>query len=191
MLELIPLLLLAIGLSAACGFRVFLPPLVLGVLGHLGVIDLRPELAWLAGWPALTVLLTASAVESLAYFVPWLDHLLDVLMAPVAVIAGTLLSAALFDAYDPAVKWSLALIAGGGASALARSGSSGLRALSTVTTGGFANFLVAGAETVGAVGMTILAVMFPVLALMIIGTMVMAAIVLLRRVRRVGLARGR
>lgn len=184
MLELIPLVLLAVGLSAACGFRVFLPPLVLGVLGHLGIIELRPELSWLAGWPALSVLLIASAFESLAYFVPWLDHMLDVLMAPAAVLAGTLLSAALFDAYDPAVKWSLALIAGGGASALVRAGSSGLRAVSTVTTGGLANFLVAGIETFGAVGMAMLAVMLPFLALAIVAGLVMASIAVLRRIRR-------
>ena len=45
---------MGIGLAAAVGFRVFLPPFVLGVATTLGLIDLPGSLDWLGSPIAIT-----------------------------------------------------------------------------------------------------------------------------------------
>src|SRR5580698_7145013 len=108
-------LLMGVGLSAACGFRVFVPLLVFSVASHTGHFQPPSSLEWLGSTPALVALGVATVVEVLGYMVPWLDHLLDVLAVPAAIAAGTVLTSGMLGDASPSLRWSLALIAGGGA----------------------------------------------------------------------------
>ena len=85
---------LGLGLATAAGLRVFLPLFGAGLGAHFGYIELNPGFSWLGGTTALIALGTAAAAEVLAYYVPWLDHALDVIATPAAVGAGILASAA-------------------------------------------------------------------------------------------------
>src|SRR5438874_3598888 len=85
-----------IGLAAACGFRVFVPLLVVSIAALSGHLHLLPSFQWLGTYPALLALSVATALEIGGYYIPWLDHLLDTIATPAAVIAGTLLSASIF-----------------------------------------------------------------------------------------------
>jgi hypothetical protein len=159
---------LGIGLAAATGFRVFVPLLLAGLAARYGDLPLSDHFAWLAGTPALVMLGTAAAVETLAYYVPGVDHLLDVLAGPASVVAGIVASAAVMTDLPPAVLWPVAIVAGGGVAGLTKGGAALMRAKSGVATGGLANPLVATAETAGAVGMALAAIAVPVLALAIV-----------------------
>src|SRR4029453_10700721 len=79
---------LGIGLAAATGFRVFIPLLVAGLAARAGWLPLTESFAWLHSTPALVALGTAAVLETLAFYIPGLDHLLDVLAGPLAVVAG-------------------------------------------------------------------------------------------------------
>jgi hypothetical protein len=92
--------------------------------------------AWLGTPSALIMLSVAALVEVLAYTIPVIDNLLDVVSAPAAFIAGTILSAAVMTGMPPMVKWTAAVIAGGGVAGLMRGSIGVLRAHSTVLTGG-------------------------------------------------------
>src|SRR6185295_9558625 len=70
---------LGVGLAAATGFRVFLPLLIAAIAARAGVLPLTDGFAWLASTPALVTLATAAALETLAYYIPGVDHALDVL----------------------------------------------------------------------------------------------------------------
>ena len=59
--------LLGIGLSAACGFRIFVPFLVVGIAARTGHVTLGPSFAWMATTPALIALGVATAFEIAAY----------------------------------------------------------------------------------------------------------------------------
>ncbi len=157
---------IGVGLAAACGFRIFLPCLVLSASSMAGLVELSPGFAWLAGWPALACFTAAALVELAAYLVPWLDNLLDGLAGPLAVIAGILLSAAVIRELDPLFKWSLALIAGGGPAAGIQFMTTAWRGLSLAGTGGLANPLVSAVEAGGAVSLSLLAVFLPLAALL-------------------------
>jgi hypothetical protein len=108
---------LGVGLSlaAASGFRVFVPMLALSIAANTGHLELSPGFQWLGSWPAVAALGTATAVEVAAYYVPWLDNLLDAIATPAALVAGTVVTAAALGDANPMLRWSLAAVAGGGA----------------------------------------------------------------------------
>ena len=159
---------LGIGLSAACGFRIFVPFLLVGIAARTGHLALGDSFAWMASTPALIVLGVATVFEIAAYYVPWLDHALDVLASPSAVVAGVVMTASVVTGLDPMLKWTLALIAGGGIAATVQALTVGTRKVSLLTTGGLANPVVSTAELAGSVGLVILAIALPLLAFAVV-----------------------
>ncbi len=151
-----------IGVAAACGFRVFVPLLALGLAGRANVLPLNDSFAMLSSMPALVALGTAATLEVGAYYVPWLDNLLDLAAAPAAVIAGILASAAVLTDLPPVLTWGIALIGGGGAAGILHGATSLLRLKSTAVTGGVANPVLSTGELVGAVVTSALALLVPV-----------------------------
>lgn len=155
-----------IGLAAATGFRVFLPLFGLSLSAKFLGFHLSPELTWLMSPVALMTLGVATFMEIGAYYIPWVDNILDTIATPAAAIAGTLAAGAVFVGVDdPVIKWGLALIAGGGVSSLVQVGTVATRAASTATTGGVANPIVATGEWVSALLLTALSIFAPVLGM--------------------------
>src|SRR3974377_2070122 len=109
---------LGVGLAAATGFRVFLPMLIVSGAAYIGHLPLSDSFAWLGAGPALTILSVAALAEILAYYVPGVDNLLDTLATPAALVAGTVVSAAVMTDVPAMVKWTAAIIAGGGVAGL-------------------------------------------------------------------------
>jgi hypothetical protein len=141
---------LGVGLAAATGFRVFLPMFVVSGAAYAGHLALGESFAWLGTPAALTMLGAAALAEILAYYVPGVDNLLDALATPAAFVAGTVVSAAVMTDLPPMVKWTAAVIAGGGVAGLTQGVTATLRAQSTVLTGGLGNLVIATAELGGA-----------------------------------------
>jgi hypothetical protein len=158
---------IGLGLSAACGFRVFVPLLVASIAAHTGYLTLAPGFEWVGTTQALYAFATATLLEILAYYVPWLDNALDALATPAAVMAGMLIGAAVFTDLPPFLKWSLAIIAGGAAAGMVQGATSLLRLKSTALSGGLANPVVSTLELVGSFVMAIVALMVPVVALLL------------------------
>lgn len=174
---------LGVGLAAASGFRVFVPPLVLGIAQRLGapLTDAVPD--WIGSWPALIAFGSAAVVEIGAYYVPWLDNALDTVATPAAVIAGILLTGLVLGELPPVIGWSLAVIAGGSAAAVTQAATVTTRVFSTGTTGGLANFLVSTAEALLAVSIAVLAVLIAPAVLIAIALSVVWLVRSLRRRR--------
>ncbi len=175
---------LGLGLSAACGFRVFVPLLVLGVSQHLGWVSVGPGWEWLGGTPTLVVLSVATALEIGAYFIPWLDNLLDTLAGPAAVVAGAVASAALIVEMDPLLHWSVAIIGGGSAAGATQAATTLIRGASTGTTGGVLNPVVASAEAATAMTLSLTAILAPFLTVIAVGLFLILVAVLVSRRRK-------
>lgn len=156
-------LVIGIGLSAACGFRIFVPLLGVSMASMAGHLQLSPGFEWIATLPALLAFASATVLEVGAYYVPWIDNLMDAAATPAAITAGTVLTASLVGDVSPLLQWSLAAIAGGGAAGVVQFGTVITRGASSTTTGGLGNFAVATMELVGAVVTTILAILLPIL----------------------------
>ena len=159
---------LGVGLAAATGLRVFLPLLIAALAARYGNLPLNDSFAWLASTPALLTLASATVLETLAYYVPGIDHALDVVASPATVAAGAVVSAAVMTDIPPAVMWPVAIIAGGGIAGLTKGSTALVRAKSAAVTGGLANPVVATAETLGASGIAILAIVVPIVCIVLV-----------------------
>ena len=106
-------------------------------------------------------------LEILAYYVPWLDNLMDTIASPAAMLAGGAMVYSTLGDTSPIVQWTLSIIAGGGVSGTIQIGTVSVRALSTMTTGGIANPLVSTAEAGACIFCTVLAILLPILALLL------------------------
>lgn len=175
---------LGIGLAAACGFRVFVPLLVLSVAARYGYVPLAGGWDWLATTPATIAFASATVLEVAGYYIPWFDHLLDTIATPAAVVAGMVTSASILGDLPPLLKWTSVVIGGGGAAALVQGSTVALRAGSGVATAGLANPVVASVELFGATATAILAIALPVLALLVAVAFVAVLFRLSRRVLR-------
>src|SRR6185369_15162356 len=125
-----------IGLSAACGFRVFVPLLIMSIASLSGHLTLASSFQWIGTYPAI--------------------------------IAGTIVTSSMLINMDPFLKWTLAVMAGGGVAGVVQSGTILTRAASTTTTGGLGNPLVATAELALSIFTSILALVLPILAALLV-----------------------
>jgi hypothetical protein len=170
-------LFLGIGLSASCGFRVFVPLLVANVASLTGYLPVNAGFEWMGSWVAFGVLFVATLMEIGAYYIPWLDNLLDSIALPVAFVAGTLLTTSVLGESSPLLRWVLGLIVGGGSAGVVQAGTSLIRLGSTATTGGLGNPVVATIENVLATVFAILTIWLP----LIIGVLAILFVIFLIR----------
>jgi hypothetical protein len=164
-MELLLSICVGLGLSAACGFRIFVPMLVMSIAAISGHLHLIPAFAWIGSPAALIAFSVATILEIGAYYVPWLDHFLDGIATPAAIVAGTIVTASVVGGTSPFLKWTLAVIAGGGIAGAVQASTILARGLSLVGTGGLGNPLVASLELGGSLITSIMAVIAPFFAL--------------------------
>jgi hypothetical protein len=179
--DLVSSIVLGVGLAAATGFRVFLPLLVVSVAAYTGYLPLDHGFAWLGTPAAVIMLATATVAEILAYYIPGVDNLLDTLATPAALVAGTVVAAAVITDLPPMLKWTAAVIAGGGVAGITQGVTAILRAKSTVFTGGLGNMVISTAEFGGALLVSLLALAAPIAALVLVIVFLWLAIRMLRR----------
>ena len=143
---------LGLGLAAACGFRVFIPPLMMGVGSSLDLYKLEGSFVWVDDTWAIAIFAVATLLEIGGYFIPWIDNLLDAVATPAAIIGGIFVtSASLEGELDPSAQWTLSVIAGGSVSGVIQLGTVATRAISTGTTGGLANPIISLLEAVASI----------------------------------------
>lgn len=162
---------IGIGLSAACGFRVFVPPMVMSMAALFGHLKLSPNFEWMGTYPALIAFAVATCIEIAAYYIPFVDHLLDTIATPMAIAAGTVVTASLIPDADPMLQWTVALIAGGGSAGTIQAFSGIARLASTMMTGGLGNGLISTIEAGGSIILSGLAIAVPVFAVCLVAVL--------------------
>lgn len=165
--ELLISICLGIGLAASVGFRIFLPLLVLSIATYYDVVPLQDSWQWIGQFPALMTIGIATILEILGYFIPWFDNVLDSIAIPLAAIAGTAVMLATMVEVDTYIRWTLAIIAGGGTASIISIAAGSTRAASSASTGGLGNPIVATVETLGATALSVISVFVPILAAII------------------------
>lgn len=183
-MELLLSISVGLGLSAAVGFRIFVPLLVMSIAARADVLALGPSFEWIASTPALVAFALATLVEIGAYYVPVIDNVLDAIAGPAAVVAGIIVSASVIGDIDPFLKWTLAVIAGGGVAGTVQALTIGTRGASTVTTFGLGNPVLSTLELGGSAVLSVAAILLPLLALVLVVALVTVLFVLSRRLFR-------
>jgi Domain of unknown function (DUF4126) len=161
---------LGIGLSACCGFRVFIPLLVASIAAYFKWIPVNQGMEWLGTVPAILSFGTAAILEVAAYYIAFIDNLLDTIAAPLAILAGTLIAATVLPVgeLDPMLKWGLGILAGGATAGTIQVGSGLLRLLSTKTTAGLGNSVIASGENLAAITGSVGSLLLPVIMAIIL-----------------------
>ena len=161
-------LFIGIGLSATCGFRIFVPLLGMSIAHHAGALSFSPGFDWIGSWPATIAFGIAMVIEIAAYYIPWLDNMLDTIATPAAIVAGTIATASMVGNVAPFLRWSLAIITGGGVAGLIQGSSVLVRGASTASTAGLANPAVSTGELVASVTGTFISIVIPTIAFLIV-----------------------
>ncbi len=167
-MDLVVSIFIGVGLSAACGFRVFVPMLVMSIAAMSGHYTPAAGFEWVGSYPAVIAFAVATAVEIFGYYLPWVDNLLDTIAFPASVVAGTVCTASAVADVSPLMTWSVAFIAGGGSAAAVQGLTTVVRGTSTATTGGVANPVVSTGEAASSTVLAVLAIVIPVLAFLLV-----------------------
>ncbi len=170
-MNIIAALCLGIGLSAACGFRVFIPPLALSIAAHGGMLQLSSDWQWLTTQNAIITLSIAATVEVLAYFIPWVSNFLDSIEIGLAPIVGMFITASTLSIagdFDPTFLWILTVIAGGATAETVELGTSISRLGTSVTTAGMGGPIVGFVEAISSIVISILAIALPTLTMLLV-----------------------
>ncbi|CAM9277051.1 hypothetical protein F938_03274 [Acinetobacter bereziniae LMG 1003 = CIP 70.12] len=185
MIETLLSLCIGVGLSAACGFRVFVPLLVMSIASLMGWFEPMKGFEWLAIPSVCIGLAVATVCEIGAYYIPWVDNALDTIATPAAMVAGTLTTMAVSSGeMSQFASWAAAIIVGGGTATAVQMGTVAVRGLSTATTGGIANPVVSTGEWIGAIVVSILSLIVPVLVVIVGILLVVIAIRWIKRKRQ-------
>ena len=162
-------ILLGLALAAACGFRVFVPLLVMSIASRAGAgyLELGDGFAWIGSNAALVTFSIATALEIAGYYIPWVDNLLDAIATPTAIIAGVVVTASAVTDVDPFLRWTLAIL-GGGTAAAFQGITATARSVSSFTTGGLGNPVIATLEAGGSALLAVLAIVVPVVAMLLV-----------------------
>lgn len=159
---------LGIGLAASVGFRVFLPLFALSLASYFNFWELNESWQWIGSMTALVILGVATIIEIFAYYIPFVDNLLDSVAVPLAAIAGTAVMVSTVADLNPEITWTLAIIAGGGTAAAISGASGATRLASTATTAGIGNPIVSTIETGTALVTSIVTIFLPVVGFILV-----------------------
>lgn len=170
-MEIILGLCIGIGLSAACGFRVFVPLFIMSISAIFGLFSPAQGFEWLAIPSVCFALAMATLSEIAAYYIPWVDNILDTIATPAAMLAGTITTMAVVSGeMSQFAAWAAAIIVGGGTATAVQVTTVAARGVSTATTGGLGNFVIATFEWMSAIMLSVLAMLLP--ALVAIGVII-------------------
>ncbi|MFD1315920.1 DUF4126 domain-containing protein [Namhaeicola litoreus] len=159
---------LGVSLASAVGFRIFIPFLVVSIAAHFGYFDLNENWEWIGGISSIITFAVATVVEVFAYFIPFVDNLLDTIAIPIAGIAGSAIMLSTIGEFDPLITYSLAILAGGGTAALVKSATSTSRLASSTVTAGLANPVVSATESGISSALSLSAVFVPLIAFILV-----------------------
>jgi len=171
-----------IALAAAAGFRAFVPLFAAGLAIHFGWVEPARGFDWLGEPVVLVALGVATAAEIAAYYVPGVDHVLDLIGAPVAIAAGVVAAAGVMVGLPEWLRWLTAIGAGGAVATAGHALNAVGRAKTGAASAGVGNPAYSTAELAGSVLLSGLAFILPVIVVLLL--LGLGAWALQRRYRR-------
>jgi hypothetical protein len=180
-----------LGLSAAAGLNAYIPLLLVGLLARFtDVITLPEPYRWIqSGW-ALGVVSVLLVAELVLDKVPVVDHVNDAVQTLVRpTVGGVIFAATTAAAQADASPWMqdhpwVGVLLGVAVAGVVHATKATARPVVNATTVGTATPVVSAAEDAASLAMSLVAVFFPVLVLVVLLLVAWAAWGLVRRARR-------
>ncbi len=154
-------ILVGVGLSAASGFRIFIPFFILSIYSYLGIDILNSGLFIFSSNSFLIIFLILSVAEVILYYNPWIDNLLDLITTPASIFSGTILVYVLMADTEIFIRLPVSIILGGGAALNIQLLTVKARSLTSVFTSGYGNQIVSTIENISSVFIAVLMLNYP------------------------------
>jgi hypothetical protein len=180
-----------LGLSTAAGLNAYIPLLVVGVLSNVtDAVKLPDGYAWLSNWGVLAVLAVLLLAEMVLDKVPAVDSVNDAIQTVVRPASGGVVFSATNAAAElekstwmtenPWAGWLLGIVVALAVHAI----KAAARPVVNAGTAGVGAPVVSTVEDAGSLGMSLIAVFFPILVIVALLVLAVLAWWLIRRVRR-------
>jgi hypothetical protein len=173
-MDIITNLLAGFGLAAPAGLNAWLPLLITGLAGRFNFIKLNAPFDILTNTWVLVLLVVLLTIEVFADKIPAVDSINDVIHTVIRPIAGGILFAAqsgMIGGMDPVFSFILGALSAGSVHVV----KAGARPIITATTGGLGNPLVSFVEDIISAVATVLALVVPILAAILMGSILLVA----------------
>jgi uncharacterized membrane protein len=187
MIEAISGLSAAFGLSGSAGLNAYIPLLLVALAARFPMSDplvkLQAPYDLIGSWWAIGLLAVLLVVEMVADKIPAVDTVNDGINTIVRPAAGAILfagSANVITDIHPILALGAGLLVAGGVHAT----KTAARPVVTVTTAGVGNPIVSIIEDVVALVVSLLAIVLPIIAALLMGAFIIMVIILIRRWRR-------
>jgi uncharacterized membrane protein len=184
-------LITGLGLAVAAGLNAYIPLLIAGLLIRMDVVSFGAPYDQLGSTPALVIISVLLAIEIVADKVPAVDSVNDMIQTFIRPVAGALLFAGSASGIDPQWSSSLALILGLVTAAGVHGAKSAARPVVNVSTAGLGGPVVSVVEDVFSLGLSIAALLAPILAVILLGGLAwyLYALIQRRRAARTSVSR--
>jgi hypothetical protein len=163
-MELLTGVMAAFGLSASAGLNAYIPLLVISLTARFtDLIQLNKPWDVLTSWWIIGLLIVLSLIEFFADKVPAINHANDAIQTFVRPVAGAIVFAAsanVITEVHPVLALGAGVLVSGTVHAVK---SAAVRPAITATTGGAGNIPVSMAEDIVATGLSILAIIIPIM----------------------------
>ena len=187
MVEILATLGRTMGFSFAAGINLYATVAILGLASRYGWVALPAQFQVFDNDVIIGVALTLYVVEFVADKVPWVDSIWDAIHTVVRPIGGAVLAVATLGDASPTMQGLMALL-GGALATGTHLTKAGTRAAANTSPEPFSNWALSLAEDAFVVGLSALALTYPVAAAIVVmicvAVMIAFAAVIARAVRR-------
>jgi hypothetical protein len=174
MFEILATLGRTMGFSFAAGINLYATVAILGLAKRYGWVDLPEQFGVFDNDVVIVVALVLYVIEFVADKIPWVDSVWDAVHTVIRPIGGAVLAVTTFGDASPTVKGLLALL-GGTLATGTHLTKAGTRAAANTSPEPFSNWAFSLGEDVFVIGLSALALTYPIAAafVVILGVVVM------------------
>jgi hypothetical protein len=176
MLEILATLGRTMGFSFGAGINLYATVAILGLAERYGWVDLPEQFRVFDNDVVIVVALVLYVVEFVADKIPWVDSIWDAVHTVIRPIGGAVLAVTTFGDASPAVQGLVALL-GGALATGTHLTKAGTRAAANTSPEPFSNWALSLGEDVFVIGLSALALKYPIAAAFVVILGVVAMIV--------------
>jgi len=154
-------ILIGLGLSAASGFRLFVPFAILSIFSISGIYNTTSTPYIFSSDLFLVIFIILSVSEVVLFYNPWIDNMLDLISTPASIFSGIILT--YFVLYDTEIylRLLISVILGGLVSLNVQLLTVKARSSTSIFSKGNGNQIVSTIENISSIFISILVLKFP------------------------------
>jgi hypothetical protein len=176
MVEVLTTLGRTMGFSFAAGINLYATVAILGLASRFDWVALPPQFAVFDNEVVIVTALVLYVIEFVADKVPWVDSIWDTMHTVIRPVGGALIAVATLGDASPAVE-GLAALLGGTLAAGTHFTKAGTRAVANTSPEPFSNWILSILEDIFVLGLSMLALKYPVAAALVVAVCVVLMIV--------------